>query len=487
MAISLRRLCRTLLIIAVVTAAPAWAGTPAAEAAQVGVTPDITWGASRAEVDRTVALLRETGVRWVRLNVSWGALEEHGKGVYNAGMLADVDYAVDAATGAGLQVLMPLLEVPYWASGDPAKTGGANRSWNRHWRPSSFADYADAFAYVVRRYSARGVHHYQVWNEPNHPRFWPSGIDAGAYVQMLRAAAPAIRAADPAAEVVLGGPSANDYPFLERVYAAGARGLFDIAAVHPYVGSVDPRLCWNQAGTTRKAIHAFCGIEEIHAVMEAAGDGDLPLWLTEFGWSTNTGQYGVTEAKQAEYLQAAFAKLAEWPYVEVAFWYTFRNVFFRGEDPADWEANTGVLRVDFSPKPAFAALRAAARPQAPPVPVPASVTGAPSAPTGAGVRRRKSVTVVRLARAGSRRLGVHGRVRGASGGLVRLVILDARRGAAGRRAVAPRAVRLDRTGRFRSRLRLGRSVRVRVEARYLGSPQAAPSVGRSRVARLGRR
>ncbi len=213
--------------------------------------------------------------------------------------------------------------------------------------------------------------------------------------------------------------------------------------------------------------------------------GSLPLWLTEFGWSTNTGAYGVTEAKQAEYLEAAFAKLAEWPYVEVAFWYTFRNVFFRGEDPADWEANTGVLRVDFSPKPAFAALRAAARPSAPPVP--ASATAAPVAPAGAGVRRRRSTTVVRLSRAGSRRLGVHGRVRGASGGLVRLVVLDARRGAAGRRAAAPRAVRLDRAGRFRSRLRLGRPVRVRVEARYLGSPEAAPSVGRSRVARLGRR
>ena len=562
MAISLRRLCRALLITALLVPVPAWAGAATAEAAQVGVTPDLTWGATRPEVDRTVALLRDTGVRWVRLNVSWAALEEHGKGAYNAGMLADVDYAVEAATGAGLQVLMPLLEVPYWASGDPEKTAaGGTRSWNRYWQPSRVADYADAFEHLVRRYSARGVHHYQVWNEPNHPRFWPSGIDAGGYVQMLRAAAPAIRAADPVAKVVLGGPSANDYPFLERVYAAGARGLFDIAAVHPYVGSVDPRLCWNQAGTTRRAIHAFCGIEEIHAVMEAAGDGTLPLWLTEFGWSTNRGAYGVTEAQQAEYLKAAFAKLAEWPYVEVAFWYTFRNVFFRGEDPADWEANTGVLRVDFSPKPAYAALRdvATARPapaappaspasgDAPPrvtltspgsglaikgrvrfraaasddrgvarveflldgrvvgsdttapygldAPVPARLASGPhvataraidtagqSATTGATVRRLASATRVRLARASSGQVTVHGRVRRATRGLVRLVVLDGR-ARAGRRAVATRAVRLDRAGRFRSRLRLGRSARVRVEARYAGSPEAAPSVGRSRVAR----
>jgi polysaccharide biosynthesis protein PslG len=563
-AISLRRLCRALIITALLVPVSAWAGTATAEAAQVGVTPDLTWGATRPEVDRTVALLHDTGVRWVRLNVSWAALEEHGKGAYNAGMLADVDYAVDAATGAGLKVLMPLLEVPYWASSDPQKTAaGGSRSWNRYWKPSRMADYADAFEYLVRRYSARGVHHYQVWNEPNHPRFWPSGIDAGAYVQMLRAAAPAIRAADPTAKVVLGAPSANDYPFLERAYAAGARGLFDIAAVHPYVGSVDPRLCWNQAGTTRRAIHAFCGIEEIHAVMEAAGDGELPLWLTEFGWSTNSGAYGVTEAQQAEYLKAAYAKLAEWRYVEVAFWYTFRNVFFRGEDPADWEANTGVVRVDFSPKPAYAALRdvAMARPSPAPAPpatgpapadarphvaltspgsgstiegrirllatasddqgvarveflldgrvvgsdttapyqldasVPATLASGPhtvaaraidtagqSATAGATVRRPASATIVRLARGGSGQVTVQGRVRQATRGVVRLVVLDGRAGA-GRRAVATSAVRLDHTGRFHTRLRLHRSARLRVEARYSGSPEAAPSVGRSRFAR----
>jgi hypothetical protein len=372
-------------IVAILAGALVLASAAPAPAAEVGAVSDLTWGLGTTVSDRTVPVMRDAGVRWVRLNVSWAAVEPNGKGVLDAGYLSQVDHAVDAARAAGIRVLMPIADgVPYWASGDPAKTSvNGTRSWNRTWRPARFEDYGDAVEAIVRRYSARGVHHFEVWNEPNHGRFWPSGPDAGEYVEMLRAGSGAIRAADADASVVLGGISRNDYAWLEQLYAAGARDLFDIASVHPYSGAVDPTWCWNQAGTTRKAKDAFCGLEEMHASMRAAGDGDKPIWVTEFGWSTTTGSYGVTESQQAEFLTKAYRKLEAYPWVPVALWYSFRNNPGLADDPAQWEANAGLLRTDYTAKPALAAMRsyAQANTSSQPSPAPTPTATATATPT----------------------------------------------------------------------------------------------------------
>jgi hypothetical protein len=158
--------------------------------------------------------------------------------------------------------------------------------------------------------------------------------------------------------VVLGGLSKNDWSYLQGLYDAGARPYFDVVAVHPYTGAVDPTWCWNEAGTTRYAMNAFCGIEEVEATMAANGDGAKPIWLTEFGWSTAATTYGVSEATQADYLSKALTKLATYPYVSVALWYNFRNTWWSHDDPGDLDADYGLLRTDFSKKPAYATLQA---------------------------------------------------------------------------------------------------------------------------------
>jgi len=326
----------------------------------VGVVGDITWGTSPADIDRTVSSMTAAGVQWVRANMSWSGGEPDAKGVANEGWLTQVDYAVSRARAAGIQVLMPIADgVPYWASADPAKyVDASGKHWNKYWRPTAPADYADFVRTIVGRYQALGVHAYEVWNEPNTAVFWPSGPSAPEYAALLAAAYPAIKSADPTATVVLGGLSKNDYDFLAQLYVAGARSSFDAVAVHPYTGNVDPTWCWNQAGRTKLAKDAFCGIEEVHNTMVANGDSAKPMWLTEFGWSTTTGAYGVSEATQADFLTKALDKVrASYPWVETAFWYNFRNTFWLGDAPADYEANLGLLRVDFSAKPAYGALR----------------------------------------------------------------------------------------------------------------------------------
>lgn len=332
--------------------------------AAMGTVADLTWGITRADMDRTIAAMRDAGITWVRANQNWAAAEPDTKGVLNNGWLADIDYAVSQARASGIQVLMPIADgVPYWASADPSKYVDATgvRRWNKLWRPSNPADYAAFATAMVNRYKPLGVRAYEVWNEPNTSYFWPSGPNAAEYTALLSSAYPAIKAADPAATVVVGGLSKNDYTYVEALYAAGAKPYFDAVALHPYTGAVDPTWCWNQTGTTKLSKDAFCGIEEVRRSMVANADSAKSIWLTEFGWSTTTGTYGVSEAVQADFLNKAMTRVrSNYSYVATAFWYNFRNTGYLYDNPLDIEANWGLMRTDFAPKPALATVKALA-------------------------------------------------------------------------------------------------------------------------------
>jgi hypothetical protein len=338
---------------------------------------DLTWYISRADMDRSITLMRDAGVKWIRANINWASIEPNGKGALDAWWLAEIDYAVAKAQAAGIQVLMPIADgVPYWASADPARySDGSGNHWNKYWKPASFQNYADFAKAIVTRYQAKGVHAYEVWNEPNYSRFWPSGPSAADYTALLKVAYPAIKAADPSSTVLMGGLSRNDYGFLQGMYAAGARPYFDAGAVHPYTNNVDPTLCWNASGTATKSIDAFCGIESVRAVMVNNGDSAKNLWLTEFGWATaSAAPNGVSEAVQADYLTKAFQKLDAYPYVTHAFWYSLRNNYWSNNNQSDVEANYGLVRVDFSLKPSYAAFKSLAAVTPPPPPPPVDTT-----------------------------------------------------------------------------------------------------------------
>jgi polysaccharide biosynthesis protein PslG len=340
---------------------------PTAPAAEVGVVADVTWGQPRADIDREIALLRAAGVRWIRANVNWAGLEPDGKGLVNEWLLAEYDYAIDKAHAAGIQVLMPISDgVPYWASADPAKhvDGQGNRQWEVTYRPTRASDYGDVVRFVVEHFGARGVRSYQIWNEPNHPRFWPSGPDADEYVPMLRAGYEAVKAVDPGATVLLGGLSKSDFYYLEDVYRAGGGPYFDAVAVHPYTYGVDPTLAWNGVhdweDPNRISINAFPAIQEIRRSMEAFGDAGKRVWLTEFGYSTTTQDGGVSAATQAAFLTKAYRYVERFPWVKTMFWYAARNSPFY-EDRDTYEARFGLTTTDWGLKPSYSALRSYAR------------------------------------------------------------------------------------------------------------------------------
>ena len=245
-------------------------------------------------------------------------------------------------------------EVPYWASADPARyADGSGNHWNKAYKPRLMSDYADFVSAIVKRYAPQGVHAYEVWNEPNYARFWPSGVSAADYVSMLKPAYAAIKAADPSAVVVTGGLSRNDYTFLQQMYSAGAKGYFDAVAVHPYTRNIDPTVC-----SAPSNMDNFCSLQQVRQVMVNNGDSAKNIWLTEFGYSTaGSATDGVSEAAQADYLTKAFNSLASYPYVVRAYWYASRNLYWGANNQSDIESNYGLMKVDFSLKPSYTAFK----------------------------------------------------------------------------------------------------------------------------------
>jgi hypothetical protein len=236
----------------------------------------------------------------------------------------------------------------------------------------------------------------------------------------------------------------------------------------------------------------FPAYRELRATMAARGD-IKPIWFTEFGWATETGDaWGVTAAQQADYLTRAYWYIEQDPYVQVACWYNFRNNYWAG-NANTWEDNLGLMRTDFSRKPSYDAFKNYVPGTAPPPstsstsPAPAPTTGSGS---GSGRRKTRTTTRVRISsrplagtasarrRARSRRFAITGNVAGARRGLV-VLRLQRRIG----RSRTYRTVMTVRTtvrsaGAFTRTLTNPRFGRWRVQARYLGSADSAPSVSR---------
>ncbi len=325
--------------------------------AQMGINSSATW-----DVPGQTNVIRETlvdyfsGAQSVRMIVNWKELEPW-RGQIDFRKLAAYDHAVELVRSLGLEVEMPIADgVPYWASSDPNKhiTAHGDRKWDPTFPPSHMSDYRRVVQLVVSNFAPRGVTSYEIWNEPNIRRFWKPHPSPAGYTRMLRAGYLGVKAADPGAQVVLGGLAKNDYRFLAGIYRAGGGRYFDVASDHPYTG-VSPLKVWRDR-RGRISRNSFAGFREVRRTMVRHGDRNKPLSLGEFGYSTSVQNGGVSEERQAGYLTQAFEYADRYPWVSTIFWYNGRDF---GQGPLS-EFQYGLVHPDFSPKPSFYAFQALA-------------------------------------------------------------------------------------------------------------------------------
>ena len=313
-------------------------------------------------LDRTV----EAGASVVRIDVHWDWLEWTGPGVdqWDPDQIQRLEAFLDSARRHQVQVLAVVMDTPCWASSDPAKVCGPTDA-RYNWRepPTNSSDFASFLSRLAWRYRGQ-IQYWEIWNEPNLPQFW-THPDPVAYADLLRAAYPAIKTADPTAVVLAGAlapiepgnPGIDTFRFVDAMYAAGALGYFDALSFHPYSNGQPPLLdqpAW-RAHSIAQAVPA------LRAAMLRTGD-PRPIWLTEAGWPTASPCSGcapepflTTEANQATYLADEVRLVSTWDYVAGFIWY---ELFDRG--PA-WapspEDHFGLFRHDLTPKPAAQVLR----------------------------------------------------------------------------------------------------------------------------------
>lgn len=297
--------------------------------------------ASDEDLTKSLDAVADSGSTKLRLDVAWPLIEPQ-PGVF---VWEPTDRVVDAALARGIEVLAILDYTPEWAASDSSLGLTA--------APASATEYAHYAGTVAQHFSGR-VEHYEIWNEPNGSVFFAPWADPELYADMLRASYTSIKQADPDAFVVGGAIGAvgdnentmNGLTFLRRMYDAGAQGSFDALSVHPY--SYPGTL----VGTETIPDGALHMIADMRREMVIRGDGDKQVWATEFGSPTDEAA-GITESRQAELMVSFIDEWNQLPFAGPMYVHEIRDRLAGSANPED---NFGVLRRDFSPKPAYDSL-----------------------------------------------------------------------------------------------------------------------------------
>jgi len=319
------------------------------------------------------------GFRWVKQQIEWLRYEP-AKGQYNWG---EIDRLVDSCNAAGLKVLLSVVKAPRWAR--PPHT-----DFSVEGPPANPQDLADFLAAMSARYCGR-VQAIEVWNEQNINYEWGNEPpDPARYVQLLAASYKAIKgvcpemivvsgALTPAGDVTIGGQwrAVDDVNYLEAMYQHGLKNHCDAVGAHPSGYNVPPDADWmtwsdptaSFRGPSDNHHHSwvFRGtMEGYRNIMLKYGDGNKRIWPTEFGWASIENmtsspfpgyEYAAdnSEAEQAQYLARAYQMGRDWGWAGVMFLWNLNFAPVAGA--RDEKAAFSILYPDWSPRPAYAALR----------------------------------------------------------------------------------------------------------------------------------
>jgi hypothetical protein len=295
---------------------------------------------SDAELERQMALMASSGVESVRLTVAWWELEPT-RGAYTFAVL---DRLVAAAARRRLAVLVTVTEPAKWTSSRPD-----DPEWFRY-PPRDSGAYGALMRQLVLRYGPAGslwaqnptlprvpIRQWQVWNEQTAPWHWRHRPWAPGYTRLLKAAYRAIHGADRGAKVVAGSLVAANASYapwdaMRDLYRAGAKGSFDLVAIHPFT---------NDKSSVRVTVDQTLEIvRRVRAQMARRRDGRKQILLTEVTWPASAGrvpkqaQFGLetTPRGQAARLRAAYGRLVQVRrrlHIAQAYWYTWATPYDR--------------------------------------------------------------------------------------------------------------------------------------------------------------
>ncbi len=279
-------------------------------------------------------MLARTGVRWIRMDFTWGATERQ-KGRYS--------FAAYDGLMAALRAhhIRPIFILDY-----------GNRFYDHGLAPSSgegrraFARWASA---AVRHFRGQGIV-WEMWNEPN-GNFWKPKADVSNYIKLALETGKAIREADPKATFIgpaVSGAGPRVLPFLKACFKAGLLKYWSAVSVHPY-RHADPETATADYAVIRRLIAEY-----------APSGKHIPVIAGEWGY-TATSRWNGTDRMQSLFLAR------EWltdlsAGIPISIWYDWHD---DGPDPQNTEHHFGLVRFPYhagrepvyTPKPAYWAAR----------------------------------------------------------------------------------------------------------------------------------
>ncbi|GAB4521285.1 MAG: hypothetical protein Fur0018_01610 [Anaerolineales bacterium] len=327
---------------------------------------------------RVMGLLLDSGARLVRYaGVSWDAVEP-SEGVYNWEVLSRTDAVLQELAANGIDVILTVRGVPLWAQKVYGHTCGPVAA-------EKLPAFAGFMAQLVQRYSQPpySVRYWELGNEPDvDPSLvradsvfgcWGDKTDpyygGGYYAEMLKAVYPAIKTADPQAQVLNGGllldcdpthPQANNdchaALFFEGILRSGGGDYLDIVNFHGYPLFVQGSLMMDAQfpGWAARGGVVAGKVSYLREVMSRYGV-EKPIFHTET--SLLCAEWNKQDCKppgdafyqaQAAYVVRGF--LRNWALgVQGAIWYDFEGEGWR---------YASLVGADFSnPKPAYRAFQ----------------------------------------------------------------------------------------------------------------------------------
>ena len=316
--------------------------------------------------DRLHQVISKSGAKWLREGFYWSRIEP-SPGRFR---FAHYDHFVLLAARHQEHVLAQLYDAPGWA----AKT---SISVPAH--PAAYASYVSA---VVGRYGPHGtfwrshpqlaayaIQTFELWNEPYYDNGNNGDYNPGRYANLVKAAATAGRAADPAVKFLIGAEMQGEFVgsswawWVDAMYRAvpNLNNYFDGVSVHPYghdIAGLAPAI----PGQAYYGYHQMRRIQLIRRQFVKHGAASKPFWATEVGWPTCThgSDRCVSNAGQLASLRTflRYSRTIWKSYVRAVFVYYFDDV---GANQANPDNDYGLTYFNHRAKPALGVFRASAK------------------------------------------------------------------------------------------------------------------------------
>jgi len=254
-----------------------------------------------------VDLIAELGVGWVRVAKPWEEMEPAPGALDPPEAWQETDRLVDRLAASGVQIYWDFGYTPAWA-----RTAGCNAG--RACPPQNQQDLYNFIYKVVRRYGfeRNQIKYWGHWNEVNLGDFYQNGDVARFVTHELPTTINAIKAADPAAQIVVGELSSS--PGNANVVASHLNSILQVAGADAAVIS---QHIYDGDNTAGGRLSLLDGIRQ--KVVDA-GHGNLPWWITETGLDESS------ESARSTFLNQFYNGMVSRWWWHKTFWYRLEAV-----------------------------------------------------------------------------------------------------------------------------------------------------------------